>query len=262
MKIASVYYHGRAVFLAGVLLQRCSASIVTGYRRWTAIGISARFMRDQSGSYAVMFGLLAPIFIGALALGSETGLWYSTQEKMQGAADSSAISAAVGLNAGNTNYALQADATAATYGYVAGSNGTTISVNKPPLTGPNVATPGAVEVIIKQPQTPLFSGLFLKSPVVVQGRAVAGPAKEVTCVLALSQTPLVSLVTGIAAAAFANVLADQCTVADNSPGSGGADRGSLFLNYGAKGQSGRGLSRSPWDGHTRACQCRKNTRPF
>ncbi len=193
-------------------------SIVTGYRRWTAIAISARFMRDQSGSYAVMFGLLAPIFIGALALGSETGLWYSTQEKMQGAADSSAISAAVGLNAGNTNYALQADATAATYGYVAGSNGTTISVNKPPLTGPNVATPGAVEVIIKQPQTPLFSGLFLKSPVVVQGRAVAGPAKEVTCVLALSQTPLVSLVTGIAAAAFANVLADQCTVADNSPG--------------------------------------------
>ena len=79
-------------------------SIVTGYRRWTAIAISARFMRDQSGSYAVMFGLLAPIFIGALALGSETGLWYSTQEKMQGAADSSAISAAVGLNAGNTNY--------------------------------------------------------------------------------------------------------------------------------------------------------------
>jgi Flp pilus assembly protein TadG len=193
-------------------------SIVTGYRRWTAIAISARFMRDQSGSYAVMFGLLAPIFIGALALGSETGLWYSTQEKMQGAADSSAISAAVGLNAGNTNYALQADATAATYGYVAGSNGTTISVNKPPLTGPNVATPGAVEVIIKQPQTPLFSGLFLKSPVVVQGRAVAGPKAEVTCVLALSQTPLVSLVTGIAAAAFANVLADQCTVADNSPG--------------------------------------------
>ena len=44
------------------------------------------------------------------------------------------------------------------------------------------------------------------------------PKPQVTCVLALSQTPLVSLVTGIAAAAFAQVLADQCTVADNSPG--------------------------------------------
>ena len=59
-------------------------------------GIAARFRRDRSGAYAVMFGLMTPVFIGALALGSETGLWYSTQEKMQGAADSSAISAAVG----------------------------------------------------------------------------------------------------------------------------------------------------------------------
>ena len=68
------------------------------------------------------------------------------------------------------------------------------------------------------PKNPLFSALFLTSPVVIQGRAVAGPTPQVICVLALSQTPLVSLVTGIAAAAFANVLADQCTVADNSPG--------------------------------------------
>jgi hypothetical protein len=64
----------------------------------------------------------------------------------------------------------------------------------------------------------LFSSLFLNSPVVVQARAVAGPNPQVTCVLALSQTPLVSLVTGIAAVALANVLADQCDVADNSPG--------------------------------------------
>jgi Flp pilus assembly protein TadG len=62
------------------------------------VGIAARFIRDRSGAYAVMFGLMAPVFIGTLALGSETGLWYRTHEKMQGAADSSAISAAVGLS--------------------------------------------------------------------------------------------------------------------------------------------------------------------
>jgi Flp pilus assembly protein TadG len=93
----------------------CLGGITTERRRLAAFGIAARFMRDRSGAYAVMFGLTAPIFIGALALGSETGLWYSTQEKMQSAADSSAISAAIGLIAGNTNYALQADATAAYY---------------------------------------------------------------------------------------------------------------------------------------------------
>ena len=83
---------------------------------------------------------------------------------------------------------------------------------------PNKRTAGDIEVIIKQPQKLLFSSLFLTSPVVIQARAVAGANPQVTCVLALSQTPLVSLVTGIAAAALANVLADQCNVADNSPG--------------------------------------------
>jgi Flp pilus assembly protein TadG len=190
--------------------------IATERPRLEAFGLAARFMRDRSGAYGVMFGLTAPFFVAALALGSETGSWYSTQLAMQGAADSAAISAAVGLNAGNTNLTLQADATAASYKFVNGASGTVVTVNNPPLSGSYVANTGAVEVIIKQPQKNLFSSLFLKSPVVIQGRAVA--VSSVPCVIALSQTPLVSLVTGIAAAAFANVLADQCTVADNSPG--------------------------------------------
>ncbi|MGH6838888.1 MAG: TadE/TadG family type IV pilus assembly protein [Methylocella sp.] len=193
-------------------------AIATERPRLAAFGLAARFMRDRSGAYGVVIGLVAPIFIAALALGSETGSWYSTQEAMQGAADSAAISAAVGLNAGNTNLTLQADATAASYKFVNGTSGTTVTVNNPPLSGPNVANTGAVEVIIKQPQKTLFSSLFLKSPVVVQARSVAVADSSIPCVIALSQTPLVSLVTGIAAAAFANVLADKCTVADNSPG--------------------------------------------
>jgi len=159
---------------------RCLRSGSRGFPRRDAaaanrVGIAARFMRDRSGAYAVMFGLMAPVFIGTLALGSETGLWYSTQQKMQGAADSSAISAAVGLIAGNTNYTLQADATAASDGFVTGSSGTVVTVNNPPKSGPNTGTAGAIEVIIQQPQKLLFSSLFLKSPVAVQARAVAGP---------------------------------------------------------------------------------------
>jgi Putative Flp pilus-assembly TadE/G-like len=190
--------------------------IVAECRRSAALGLAARFMRDRSGAYAAVFGLIAPVFIGTLALGTETGRWYLTQEKMQGAADASAISAAIGLNGGDTNVTLEANATAASNGFTNGSNGTVVTLNNPPKTGPNVGNSGAVEVIIKQPQSLLFSSLFLNSPVVVQARAVARAAPP--CVIALSQTPLVSLVTGVAAAAFANVLADQCTVADNSPG--------------------------------------------
>jgi uncharacterized membrane protein len=177
------------------------------------LGIAARFMRDRSGAYAVMFGLVAPIFIGALTLGTETGLWYATQEKMQGTADSAAISAAVSVIAQDTNWTLQADAAAASGGFVNGSNGTVVTVNKPPQSGPNVATPGAIEVIINQPQNLLFSSLFLKSPVVVQARAVAGPP-QVICILALNKSLLLP---GFTASAGAAVMADQCNIQDNSP---------------------------------------------
>jgi len=198
---------------------RCLRSGSRGFPRRDAaaanrVGIAARFMRDRSGAYAVMFGLMAPVFIGALALGSETGLWYSTQQKMQGAADSSAISAAVGLIAGNTNYTLQADATAASDGFVTGSSGTVVTVNNPPKSGPNTGTAGAIEVIIQQPQKLLFSSLFLKSPVAVQARAVAGPPSGVVCILALNKSLIVPGITVVAGAA---VLADQCNIADNSP---------------------------------------------
>ena len=214
-KPLSAYFGREQHGISGVAARPGTA---TERPRWAAFGLAARFMHDRSGAYGVMFGLMAPFFIAALALGSETGSWYSTQEAMQGAADSAAISAAVGLNASNTNLTLQADATAASYKFVNGASGTVVTVNNPPLSGSYVANTGAVEVIIKQPQKNLFSSLFLKSPVVIQGRAVAVAGNGIPCVLALSQTPLVSLVTGIAAAAFANILADQCTVADNSPG--------------------------------------------
>jgi hypothetical protein len=178
------------------------------------VGIAARFMRDRSGAYAVMFGLMAPVFIGTLALGSETGLWYSTHERMQDAGDSSAISAAVGVIGGDTNWTLEANATAASDGFVNGSSGTVVTVNNPPKSGPNTGTAGDVEVIIKQPQKLLFSSLFLKSPVVVQARAVAGPPAGVVCVLALNKSLLLP---GITVVADAAVEADQCNIADNSP---------------------------------------------
>ena len=152
--------------------------IVTECRRFAAFGITHASCAISPVSTRFYLDFVAPIFVGALALGTETGLWYSTHEKMQGAANSSAISAAVGLTRGDTIVMAQAQAkaTAASpgYGFVHGSSGTVVTVNKPPLSGPNVATPGAVEVIVTQPQNLLFASKWLTSPVVVQARAVAG----------------------------------------------------------------------------------------
>jgi hypothetical protein len=60
----------------------------------------------------------------------------------------------------------------------------------------------------------LFSSFFLKSPVVVQARAVAGSPPGLVCVLALNKSLIVP---GIIEAASAAILADQCNIADNSP---------------------------------------------
>jgi hypothetical protein len=196
---------------------RCLLPWSRSYPCWDAdpcVSLAARFLRDRSGAYLVMLGLMAPFFIGALAVGSETGLWYATQAKMQDAADSSAISAAIGVIAGDTNWSLQANSTTASDGFVNGSNGTVVTVNNPPKSGPNTGTAGDIEVIISQPQKLFFSGLFLKSPVVVKARAVAGAPAGVVCVLALNKSLLLP---GITAAAGAAVMADQCNIADNSP---------------------------------------------
>src|SRR5713226_6169081 len=67
-----------------------------------------RFRRDQSGSYLIMSGLLMPLLVGSAALGTEVGLWLYTQQRMQGAADLGAVSAALAYADDHTsNLALE-----------------------------------------------------------------------------------------------------------------------------------------------------------
>ena len=144
-----------------------------------------RFGRDEAGVYAVVTALALPVLVGAAAFGTEEGLLLYKHRQMQHAADSSAITAAVGFVAGS-GITAQADSVAANYGFVAGSNATVI-VNQPPTSGPGQNNPLAIEVIISQGQPRLFSSLWGKDPIMVTARAVALPQDEV-CVLALDPT--------------------------------------------------------------------------
>ena len=51
-------------------------------------------LRDEEGSYLVLFAFLMPVLIGIAGLGTEGGLWLYTQQALQGAADSAAVGAA------------------------------------------------------------------------------------------------------------------------------------------------------------------------
>jgi Flp pilus assembly protein TadG len=143
-----------------------------------------RFWSDQSGSYAVIVALALPLLAGAAGLAVEAGMWFYKYQEMLSAADSSAVSA---VTAGG-NYTVEANAVAAMYGYVNGTNGTTVTVNQPPLSGSHMQTSGAVEVIVQQTQNPLFSALFGLHPVTIKARSVALPSGGSGCVLALDAT--------------------------------------------------------------------------
>jgi Flp pilus assembly protein TadG len=146
------------------------------------------FCADQSGTIAVVTGLCATALIGFAALAVDVASWQTAQHSMQGAADSAAYSAGVAYNnIGSTAITTQAKAIAASYGYVDGQNGVTVTVNQPPASGSHTSSSTAVEVIVQQPQPRFLSGLFLGSNPTVNARAVATTASP-ACILALDPT--------------------------------------------------------------------------
>lgn len=172
-----------------------------------------RFRRDESGGYLIISALLMPALVGFVGLGTETGLWFYKHQAMQGAADSGAISAATAAyNISSVNWTLQANAVTSSYGFVNGTNGTTVTVNNGPTSGNYVGDKTAFEVIVQQPQARLFSALWVSSPTLVKARAVARFNDGLDCVLSLDRTASgATTVQGTA-----NVNLTKCSLYDNS----------------------------------------------
>jgi hypothetical protein len=153
----------------------------------TELGLRWDLLRNKDGATAIVVGLVLTGFVGFLGLGSEAGMWYYTHRNMQSAADSAALSAASALLAGGAaNYTTEAKATTAQYGFADGTAKVTVAVNQPPKSGNYTANANAVEVVIAQPQTGLFSSLFMAKGPTISARAVAVQGNPGTgCVLAL-----------------------------------------------------------------------------
>src|SRR5215471_20316432 len=135
--------------------------------------LGARLLRDQSGATAMIVGLSATMLIGFAGIGTEMGLWYFTHRNLQNAADSAAMSAEAALFYADGNYTSEAKTSAARYGFVDGTNGVSVTINKPPQSGAYAGVGDAVEVIISEPQVRLFTALFSNSALTQTARAVA-----------------------------------------------------------------------------------------
>jgi Flp pilus assembly protein TadG len=89
-----------------------------------------KFVRNRSGATIIPLALAMPVLVGMFGLAAEASYWYLHQRAMQNAADAAVIAAAT--NAGS-NYAAEAKAVAAQYGFPVKGN---ISVT---VTNPSTA---------------------------------------------------------------------------------------------------------------------------
>lgn len=148
-----------------------------------------RFIEDRSGASTLLTVLALPVLLGFTAFAVDGGMAYMGRRNAQNAADSAAYSAATAWGNGETNLLDQARGVALQYGLKDGTGGVSITVNRPPASGPNAGNPKAVEVIITRPMSTFFSSLFGQAPATLKARSVslAGRAGDI-CVLALNPT--------------------------------------------------------------------------
>ncbi len=95
-----------------------------------------RFHRSRRGSVAIMIGLVLPVVVGMAALGTEITFLLIRQRQLQVVADAAAFNAAVALQKGYPDFAVEARATAAYLGFQDATNGVTITPNIPRLAVP------------------------------------------------------------------------------------------------------------------------------
>jgi hypothetical protein len=136
-----------------------------------------------------MLGLALPAAIAMVALGTEiTPLLYK-QRQIQTVADAAALGGATALQSGHPVLGVEARGIASYLGFVdGGADGTTVTVNNPPLSGSQVSSASAVEVIIAQPQTLSMATLFYTGPFNVGARAAAITGTGSYCVLQLDSS--------------------------------------------------------------------------
>jgi len=192
---------------------------------FTSGGKLARsILGDRRGGTAVMVAISMTGLLGLAGLATEGADWYKTKRAMQAAADGAAFSAVVGQSAGGS-ITTEAQAVAAKYRFVNGSEGVTVTVNQPPKSGSHTSNATAVEVIVAQPQTLAISALFLSTAPTVTARAVAiTSGSGGNCIQSLDKASGV----GIDLLGSASIDASGCSVYDNATGSG-----SMLVSTGA-----------------------------
>lgn len=205
---------------------------------------------DRKGVTAVVTALGATAVIGVTGLAIDVASWEVTLRKMQGAADQAALAALIVADAGGEK-TTEAKAIAAAHGFVDGQANVTVTVNQPPSAGSHTASSSALEVVITQPQSLMFTGLFLSTAPTVTTRAVALSLSGSMCVMALDKTGKTA-VGSVDLTGKTTVSMPSCDVYNDSPdanstelvGSASLSARNIFLSGGYSESGGASMTAS------------------
>jgi len=203
-----------------------------------AIASGLSRLSDQRGAIAVTFAVAIAIVIGAVGLGTDAAMWYSSRRSMQNASDlgaEGAINVLKGNLPGSSNgdtYARQEATSATTLHGFPNSGNTTVTVNIPPLSGSYTGSSYnhlAAEVIVSQPGPSFFSSLFMSGGTTISTRSVAViDYSKGDCLLALS--PHKAQAFSLAGNAAVSI---DCGIAVNSDASSGSAKNNAFYLQGS-----------------------------
>lgn len=168
-------------------------------------------LRCEAGNSLITFALALPLLVAALGLGIDSAATYLFADRLQHAADEAALSAAQASSSSNTSGPTQIATIIATkYGFSTSAN-TTVTVNKPPATGPNAGDTNYLEVLLKQTRPRYFTSAFSTASMTISARAVVRLSSS-TCVMALNTSTNKAVNTS--GSALINL--QNCDLQDNS----------------------------------------------
>jgi hypothetical protein len=168
--------------------------------------------RAEAGQAIVVVALALVAILGILGLATDVGYMRYTKRQLQTAADAAAIAGAAELAYGDVTSGAQADSAA--NGFTNGTNGATVTVNNPPLSGQHVGDSSYVEAIVARSTPTFFAKAFGVKTVTLQARAVAQLGSGNNCIFALDPAASAAL----SVDAFASI-SSQCGVVVESTSS-------------------------------------------
>lgn len=131
------------------------------------------FAGAAAGSVAAIAAVSVPVIVGVLGVGIDVGNWYFARRSLQTVADAAALAAAMRYANGDDDLDGVALADAQRNGFIGGASA--LTVNRPPVTGPNIGDVKAVEVTVREAAKLYFASYFIDR-FEVRARAVATAA--------------------------------------------------------------------------------------